>query len=117
VYLGYVIDGGEIKIDPIKKDAIMKCPVPTNVTEVRIFVGISQYLQKFIASFSVIVGPLHAITNSGKNFQWGKNQQRAFDDMKLNIIQAPFLVLPNLQKTLKVETNASGYAMGVVLMQ
>jgi hypothetical protein len=44
VYLGYVIGGGELKIDPAKIEAIMKFPVPTNVTEVRIFVGETKYL-------------------------------------------------------------------------
>jgi hypothetical protein len=62
VYLGYVIGGGELKIDPTKMEAIMKWPVPTNVTEVRSFVGETQYLWKFIASFSVVAAPLHTIT-------------------------------------------------------
>jgi hypothetical protein len=39
VYLGYVISGGELKIDPAKMDAIMKWTVPMNFIEVRIFVG------------------------------------------------------------------------------
>jgi hypothetical protein len=58
VYLGY----------PTKMEAILKWLVPTNVTEVRIFVGETQYLWKFIASFSMVVAPLHAITASGKSF-------------------------------------------------
>jgi hypothetical protein len=40
VYLGYMIGGGELKIDPTKMEAIIKWPVPTNVTKVRIFVGV-----------------------------------------------------------------------------
>jgi hypothetical protein len=39
VYLGYVISGGELKIDPVKMGAIMKWPVPTNYTKVSSFVG------------------------------------------------------------------------------
>jgi len=50
----YVIGGGELKIDPAKMDTIMKWLVPTNVYEVRIFVGVPQYLWKFIASFLVV---------------------------------------------------------------
>ena len=38
VYLGYVIGGRELKMDPAKMEAIMKWPVPTNVIEVRSFV-------------------------------------------------------------------------------
>jgi hypothetical protein len=58
VYLGYVISGGELKIYPTKMEAIMKWPVPTNVIEVRSFVGETKYLWKFIASFSVVATPL-----------------------------------------------------------
>jgi hypothetical protein len=68
VYLGYLISGGELKIDPTKTEAIMKCTVPTIVTEVRIFFWVALYLQNFIASFSTVVAPLHAITVSGKSF-------------------------------------------------
>jgi hypothetical protein len=68
VYLWYVIGGREIKIDPTNMEAIMKWLVPTNFTEVRSFVGETQYFWKFIASFSMIVSPLHAIISSGKSF-------------------------------------------------
>jgi hypothetical protein len=47
----------------------------------------------------------------------GKNQEKAFYGMKTNIIQAPFFTLPNLQNPFNMETHASGYSMGVVLMQ
>jgi hypothetical protein len=44
VYLGYAISEGELKIDPTKMEAIMKWLIPTNVTEIRSFVGATQYL-------------------------------------------------------------------------
>jgi hypothetical protein len=68
VYLGYVIDEGELNIDPINMEAIMKWPFPTNFTEVEIFFLEVQYLQKFIASFSAVIAPLHTITTIGMNF-------------------------------------------------
>jgi hypothetical protein len=116
MYLGYVIDGGELKIDPYNMEAIMKWLVPTNCTEVTRFVGEAQYLQKFIASFLEVASPPHTITRGSKSLQWGKNQQKAFDEMKINSSQAQVLVLLNLQKHFEVETDASGYAIGVVLM-
>ena len=73
-YLGYVIGGGELKIDPSKMKATMKWSVPTNVSEVRSFIGVAQCLRKFITSFSTIATPLHAIIASGKSFQWGNGQ-------------------------------------------
>jgi len=116
VYFGYVIVGGELKIDPSKMDTIMKWPVPTNVTKVRSFIGATQYLKKFTASFLVVATLLHDINASGKSFQWGKGQHNTFDELKENIIEALVLELPKLQRPFEVETNACGYAMGVVLM-
>ena len=95
----------------------MKWSVPTNVFEVRSFIGAAHYRRKFTASFLAITTLLHAITTSGKSFQWGKGQQRAFEEIKKKIIQAPVLALPNLQRPFEVEIDASGYVMEVVLMQ
>jgi hypothetical protein len=64
-----VISVWELNIDHAKMEAIIKWLVPTNVIEVRIFVGEAQYLRKFIASFSRVVAPLHAIRVSGKSSQ------------------------------------------------
>ena len=97
MYLGYVNDGGQLKIDPTKMDAIMKWSVPTNVSEVKNFITVSKYLRKCITSFSILVAPLHAIISSGKSFQWGKGQHKAFKELKKKISQAPILELPNLQ--------------------
>jgi hypothetical protein len=74
VYLGYVIGGGELKIDPANMEVILKWPTPTNVTKVRRFFGVLQYLWTFIAFFLVVATPFHAITTRDKNFQWRKNQ-------------------------------------------
>jgi hypothetical protein len=73
VYLGYDIDGFEIKIDLANMEIIMKWSIPINSTKVRSFVGAVQYLQKFISYFSSIVAPLHLIKTSSKSFQWGEN--------------------------------------------
>jgi hypothetical protein len=68
VYLGNVISEGELKINPMKMEVILRRHTPTNVIEVRRFVGATQYLNKFITSFSIVASPLHAITINGKSF-------------------------------------------------
>lgn len=59
--------GGGTKIDPAKMEAILKCFIPTNAFEVRSFVGVTQYLRKFIASFLVVTTSLHAILISDES--------------------------------------------------
>jgi hypothetical protein len=117
VYLGYMINGGELKIDLINMEAKMKWPIPTNINEFRSFVGETQYLKKFITYFSMLVAPFHAITSSGKSFHWRKNQQKYFNKLKKKIIQALVLILPYLQNPFEVETDASGCVVGVVFIQ
>jgi hypothetical protein len=48
VYLGYIVGGGELKIDPSKVEVIVNWPKPNNVTDVRSFLGAAQYWRKFI---------------------------------------------------------------------
>ena len=50
-------------------------------------------------------------------FAWGKAQQQEFDDLKHHFCLAPTLFVPDLQKTLDIETDASDYVVGAVLTQ
>jgi hypothetical protein len=68
VYLGYIVGGGELKIDPSKVEVIVNWPKPNNVTDVRRFLGATRYWRKFIANFSFIDSPLHALTGLNRVF-------------------------------------------------
>ena len=87
------------------------------MTEVRSFLGAVQYRRKFIAQFSLIASPLHALTGSKVSFQWGSKQKKAFDILKQQLVTTLVLALPDLQQPFETETYASGYAMGAVLLQ
>jgi hypothetical protein len=50
-YLGHVISGEGIVMDPAKVEAIMEWPVPTNVTEVRSFMGLAGYYRRLSRVF------------------------------------------------------------------
>lgn len=63
VYLGHVVGGGELKIDPSKVKAIVDWPKLANVSKVRRFFGVAQYWRNFISNFSSIAAPLHALTS------------------------------------------------------
>jgi hypothetical protein len=75
IYLGHIVGGGELKIDPSKFKVILEWSRPSNVTEVRSFLGAAQYWRNFIANFSSIAAPLHAVTSVKQGFQWGGKQQ------------------------------------------
>ena len=67
-YLGHIVGGGKLKIDPSKVAVILNWPKPQSVTEVRSFLGPAQYWRKFISNFSSIATPLHALIGLKKVF-------------------------------------------------
>ena len=80
-------------------------------------IGAVQYWRRFISNFSFIVAPLHALTSVKSTFHWEGKKQKAFDTLKENISTTPILALLNLKQPFEIETNASRYSMGAVLMQ
>jgi len=116
-YLGHIVGGGELKIDPSKVAVIVNWPKPRSATEVRSFLEATQYWRKFISNFSSIAAPLHALKGLNKVFQWGGKHQKAFDTLKDKISTTPVLALPDLQRQFEIQTDASDYAMGAVLTQ
>jgi hypothetical protein len=117
IYLGHIVGGGQLKIDPSKLEVIVKWPKPKSVTEVRRFLGAIQYWRRFIPNFSFIATPLHALTSVKNTFQWEGKQQKTFNILKEKISTAPVLALPNIQQLFEIETDVSGYTMGAILMQ
>jgi hypothetical protein len=97
VYLGHIVGGGQLKIDPSKIDVIVNWSEPKSVTEVRSFLGAVQCWRRFIPNFSFIAAPLHALTSVKNTFQWEEKQQKAFNILKEKISTAPILALLNLQ--------------------
>lgn len=90
-YLGHIVGGGELNIDPSKVEFIVNWPKPKSATEFRRFLEAAQYWRNFSANFSLIVAPLHALTGSIKVFQWGGKRQKSFDTLKEKISTTPVL--------------------------
>jgi hypothetical protein len=70
-----------------------------------------------ISKFSFIATPFHALTSVKNTFQWEGKQQKDFNTLKEKISTTPVLALPNIQQPFEIEIDASGYAMGEILMK
>ncbi|GJZ67131.1 putative reverse transcriptase domain-containing protein [Tanacetum coccineum] len=116
-FLGHVINGNGIHVDPSKIEAVKNWKAPRTPTKVRSFLGLAGYYRRFIENFSNIAKSFTILTQKCKTFDWGEEQELAFQNLKDRLCNAPVLSLPNGPKDFVVYCDASGIGLGCVLMQ
>jgi hypothetical protein len=115
-YLGHVLSVAGVAIDPTKVQDIVNWKQPTIVTQLRGFLGLTGYYRRFIQGYAITCKPLHEALKKN-SFQWSEAQETAFQELKRKMSTPPVLALPNFALSFHLETDASGYGLGAVLMQ
>nr|GEX52135.1 putative reverse transcriptase domain-containing protein [Tanacetum cinerariifolium] len=100
------IDSEGVHVDPAKIKAIKNWAAPTTPTEVRQFLGLVGYYQRFIEGFFFIAKPLTKLTQKNKKYEWGEKEE-AFHMLKQKLCSAPILALPDRTKDFVLYCDAS----------
>ncbi|GKC20776.1 putative reverse transcriptase domain-containing protein [Tanacetum coccineum] len=116
-FLGHVINGDGIHVDPSKIEDVKNCKAPRTPPEVHSFLGLTGYYHRFIENFSKIAKSHTILTQKSKTFNWGEEQEKAFQTLKDNLCNAPVLALFDGPENFIVYCDASGLCLGCVLMQ
>ena len=124
-YLGHVVSREGIKTDDKKIEAIKNWPWPVTNTEVRSFLGFTNYYRRFIHKYSQIAKPLNLLitgdSSKSKNkktkVEWNESCEQAFERLKEICTQTPVLGYADYTKPFRLNTDASTEGLGAALYQ
>jgi hypothetical protein len=95
----------------------MEWPIPKDVADIRSFMGITSYYQRFIEGFSKIAYSITSLKKKGIRFTWSQKCQEKFDQFKRLLTTTPILKVVDPDKYFTVCVDASKEGLGGVLTQ
>ena len=121
VYMGHqvsIIDGIP-HITPVKSrvDAIVRLDPPKSPKNCKQFCGMVNYLSMFLKDLQTKLIPIYHLTKKGVPFHWGELQQKAFEQIKKDLTEAPVLAMPNSKGHMVLVSDTSKIACGSALYQ
>ena len=99
-----------------KVQEVVDQPVLKSVKNVQKFLRLENYYRQFVKDFTRVAKPLHEMTKKDVKWNWEEKKQKAFEELKKRFIIKLVLVIPDLDKKMRVETDVSDFAMREVLL-
>ncbi len=116
-FLGHRIFAEGSQPNPKNIEAVMKTKLPTNVREVRQFLGMCGFYRKHVPSFAKVATPLTNLTRSNTVFKWTEESQKLFEHLKSQLVNSPILVKAQVEQPFILTTDVSDTYVGGVLSQ
>ena len=114
-YLGHVLSSEGIKPNSEKIKAILKAPIPHNVTQLKSFVGMVMFYSKFLRNLNVILSPMYNLLKKSEKWIWSEECQRAFESCKRELCGDHILTHYDAKKPIVITCDASDDGISGVL--
>lgn len=114
-YLGHVLDEKGVYPSQDKVRAIHKAPAPTNVKELRAFLGLVNYYGRFVPQQSTLLAPLYSLLKDQATWRWSKAEQDSFNKCKELLTCDRVLMHYDPHLPLSLACDASAYGIGAVI--
>ena len=101
-YLGLKITPDHVGMDPVKVSGVTDWPTPQNVRNINQFLGFCNFYRRFIESYAKLSAPLERLKRKDVLWRWGVEEQQAFDGLKHAFVDAPVLVMPDMEAAFRV---------------
>lgn len=122
-YLGLLLDQNGLQMDPERINPILNMPAPKTLKELRSILGMAGWYRRFLKNFSALTAPMSDLLKVPKKngkipkFEWPKEANDAFLELKSALVSAPVLSSPNYDDEFTIQTDASEIGIGAVLTQ
>ena len=114
-YLGHRISARGLQPLASKVRAISEAPTPTNVSQLKSFLGLLNYYGQFLPDLATLLAPLYELLQSTRRWSWDKSQSRAFELAKKALTTSSLLTHFDPKKPVLLSCDASPYGVGAVL--
>ena len=117
-FLGHLVSKGKVRPDPAKVKTVENWPLPQSVHDLRSFLGLTNYFRKHVPNYAQVTMPLTALLKKGVLFDCSTPEcVEAINKLKLALTSEPVLHIADPAKPYTVDCDASGFALGAVLLQ
>jgi hypothetical protein len=118
-FLGHHIKEGMRLAQDGKIQRIKAAKVPVTKKQLQSFLGLCNYLRRYIANYAELVKPLTDLTLKGIPLilPWNDEHTVTFNKLKQSLMTAPALKMPDVTKPFVLRTDASNVALGGVLLK
>ncbi len=116
-YVGSLVGRNGIEPQSNRTQTIQSIKTPTNISELRSFLGVCNYSQQFIENYANIARPLTSLLKKDEPFVWTETQDTAMGQLKQRLCSAPCLAYPDPGKEFHLDAGFSNHCLSAGLYQ